>query len=245
MVNAVLFDLGGTLVDYFTAREFPPLLKQGLQRAAACLQRDGAWIPADGEIQRRAAKQDFEAADYAVRPLKERLKAVFNEAQPGLYGSMLEELCYEFLQPVFSRGRIYDDVRPALLLLKRQGYRLGLVSNTPWGSPPELWRLDLARQNLLDSFDCSVFCGDVGWRKPHAAPFLRACELLSLQPGQCLFVGDHPQWDCHGAQLAGLQAVWLQRQQLADPDETRWRVVRSLNELADVLRETDRAQAAD
>jgi phosphoglycolate phosphatase-like HAD superfamily hydrolase len=58
--------------------------------------------------------------------------------------------------------------------------------------------------------DAAVFCMDVGWRKPHRAPFDRALSLLEVAPADALFVGDDHRWDIVGAQNAGLRPVLLE-----------------------------------
>jgi FMN phosphatase YigB (HAD superfamily) len=63
--------------------------------------------------------------------------------------------------------------------LRHQGIKTAIVSNTPWGSSANAWRAELARHELLDAVDATVFCMDVGWRKPHRAPFDRALSLLA------------------------------------------------------------------
>jgi FMN phosphatase YigB (HAD superfamily) len=64
------------------------------------------------------------------------------------------------------------------------GFRTGIISNSPWGSPANLWRAEVQRLELLDAVDVTAFCGDVGWRKParaisaHAGP--RATNLWDV-----------------------------------------------------------------
>jgi putative hydrolase of the HAD superfamily len=65
----------------------------------------------------------------------------------------------------------------------------------------------LTRHGLLDQVDATVFCMDVGWRKPHRAPFDRALSLLEVAPADALFVGDDHRWDVIGAQNAGLRPI--------------------------------------
>jgi FMN phosphatase YigB (HAD superfamily) len=50
---------------------------------------------------------------------------------------------------------------------------------------------------------------DVGWRKPHRAPFDRALALLDVAPAEALFVGDDPRWDVVGARNAGIRPVLI------------------------------------
>jgi len=99
---------------------------------------------------------------------------------------------------------------PLLEALRGRGIKTGIVSNTPLGSPASAWRAELTRHGLLDKVDATVFCMDVGWRKPHRAPFDRALSLLEVAPADALFVGDDYRWDVVGAQNAGLRPVLLE-----------------------------------
>jgi len=47
-----------------------------------------------------------------------------------------------------------------------RGYRTGIISNLPWGSPPALWREEVGRLGVAGEVDEVVFCGDAGYRKP-------------------------------------------------------------------------------
>jgi putative hydrolase of the HAD superfamily len=76
------------------------------------------------------------------------------------------------------------------------------VSNTPWGSPAASWKEELARHGLLDQVD-------VGWRKPHPAPFQRALTHLEVPASEAIFVGDDPRWDVLGAESVGLHPLLL------------------------------------
>ncbi|MDA8117048.1 MAG: HAD hydrolase-like protein [Actinomycetota bacterium] len=47
--------------------------------------------------------------------------------------------------------------------------------------------------------------------KPAAAAFLEACDRLGTVPGATIHVGDNLRIDAEGPTVAGLVAVWLQR----------------------------------
>ena len=115
-----------------------------------------------------------------------------------------------FLKPIFAMARPNPQAVPLLEALRSRGIKTAIVSNTPWGSPADAWRAELTRHGLLDKVDAAVFCMDVGWRKPHRAPFDRALSLLEVAPADALFVGDDHRWDIVGAQNAGLRPVLLQ-----------------------------------
>jgi FMN phosphatase YigB (HAD superfamily) len=104
---------------------------------------------------------------------------------------------------------VSSEALPVLEGLKRLGVKTAIVSNTPWGSSGRVWRAELARHGLLAALDAVVFCTDVGWRKPHPAPFRRALELLDTSAQEAVFVGDDPVWDVEGATNAGLRPILL------------------------------------
>jgi HAD superfamily hydrolase (TIGR01509 family) len=200
--SAVLFDLGNTLVGYYTSAEFPEVLRRCLQECAEAL-----GLPKDSARERdtynRALLLNQEQTDYAVRPLTDRLEALFGAPASS------DALVAAFLRPIFSMARLDPHALFVLEALRRAGIRTAIVSNTPWGSPADAWRQELQRHGLLDRVDATVFCMDVGWRKPHRAPFELALSRLGVGPAEALFVGDDPRWDIIGARGAGLRPVLL------------------------------------
>ena len=56
-----------------------------------------------------------------------------------------------------------------------------------------------------------MFCGDVGWRKPSPRIFEHAAARLGIACGQCLFVGDEPEWDVAGSGAVGMRPVLIDR----------------------------------
>ena len=200
--RAVLFDLGNTLVGYYTSAEFPSVLQLCLRECAEAL-----GLPEDPGRERntynRALRLNKEQPDCAVRPLTERLERLFGaSASP-------DALVAPFLKPIFSMARLDPHALFVLDELRSAGIKTAIVSNTPWGSPADAWRQELQRHGLLDRVDATVFCMDVGWRKPHRAPFDRALSLLGVGPAETMFVGDDPRWDFIGAQGAGIRPVLL------------------------------------
>lgn len=116
------------------------------------------------------------------------------------------------MRPVFGTAQIYDDTIPALNALRSAGYRTGIVSNTPWGSPGYLWREELARWGLDTAVDDAVFCTDVGIRKPSREIFEYALKRLGAAPQQCVFIGDNPRCDVEGSEGVGMQALLIDRE---------------------------------
>ena len=207
-IRAILFDLGNTLVRYYASGEFPLVLRRCLRECAWALGRtedDGR----DEDLFERALLLNREQSDFAVRPLAGRLRELFG-AYESIDEASAEALGTAFLKPIFAMARLDPQAVPLLDALRGRAIKTAIVSNTPWGSPASAWRDELTRHGLLDKVDATVFCMDVGWRKPHRAPFDRALSLLEVAPADALFVGDDHRWDIVGAQNAGLRPVLLE-----------------------------------
>jgi len=234
-VDAVLFDLGNTLVHYYTRAEFGPILRRSVRRIVERLQ-DARWPEALDEdaLERRAHALNHENADGRVRPLEERLVELLGaRAVPD---ALLAELTERFLEPIFATARLDPDALPTLAKLKAAGVKTAIVSNTPWGSSARRWRAELARLGLLEHIDAAVFCMDVGWRKPAPAVFERALEVLGVTPARACFVGDDPEWDVAGARRAGLVPVLL-----GDPSDAP-PACQTIAKLADVIEIVERVR---
>ena len=233
-VEAVLFDLGNTLVSYYRRTEFAPVLQRSIAAAAGALdlhrsRRGALGRPIDVAAATTLAQRfNTERADSRVWPLADRLNQIFeiaDEATPELSA----ELAERFLEPIFDVARVDESAVSVLQRIRLLGKKTAIVSNTPWGSPG--WRRELARHGLLDLVDTAVLCVDVGWRKPAPQIFAHTLETLDVAPSAALFVGDDPQWDILGARRAGIAPVLLS----ATPSSGECLRITQLEELLPVL----------
>ena len=210
MKPAVLFDLGNTLAAYYRPEQFRPILEAAIAETLSELESRGRTGVALEAAVSSAVAEDWEAPDFRFRPMAERFSRIFGISiadEPDL----AEVLCERFLKPIFAVGRVYEDTLPVLERLRSAGYPTGIVSNAPWGSPPEPWRRELARLGLAESVDCVVLCGDVGWRKPAARFFRYAAEKAGRAPEECVFVGDDLRWDIAGSAAVGMRPILMDR----------------------------------
>jgi putative hydrolase of the HAD superfamily len=203
MTRAVLFDLGNTLVRYYRRDAFLPILRECLRGAAAAMQAKAADLDSLFE---KALELNHEADDFSVRRLEDRLRKLFPSC-PATDEIAMRHLCHAFMAPIFSCARVEDDALDVLDALRVRGLRTAIVSNTPWGSSAELWLEELHRHALLERLDAVTFCVEVGWRKPHSAPFLCTLKKLAVEPFDAVFVGDDPNWDVEGALRAGIRPI--------------------------------------
>ena len=100
-----------------------------------------------------------------------------------------------------------DPDAPGLLRqLRERGVRVGVLSNTMW---PRSWHEDVFRRDgVLHLIDGAVYTSEIDWTKPHPEAFRAAMAAVgATDPARCVFVGDRPFDDVHGAQRAGMRAV--------------------------------------
>lgn len=202
-IDAVLFDLYGTLVDIEidTARAetwmrfSDELAGAGIRLGPACLrQRYAALVEAEERQHGQAFVLDplfFHKLLYdPVRQAPERLVTSF--------GRRFRELTTRAIQ-------LRSYALPLLDALRRSGCKVGLISNTEGIVTDH----DLETLNIHDAFDTVVLSTRVGVKKPDGGIFDIALRALGIQARRALFVGDDHLADFEGATRAGLSPVLL------------------------------------
>jgi putative hydrolase of the HAD superfamily len=100
-----------------------------------------------------------------------------------------------------------EEVIDSLKLLKRKGYKLGLLSNTFEGDVRQ-W----TRSRLAPCFDAVAFSHEIGMIKPDQGAFSIILERLGVDGSHSIFVGDGGSEELMGAKRAGFaRAVFMRR----------------------------------
>jgi phosphoglycolate phosphatase len=219
MVDAILFDLDGTLID--TAPEIADAVNATLRRAGhgpATLEQVRGWI---GDGARATLTKALSAA--GVRPSE--LPTQVLRAWPGF------ELDYQLACGTTSS--LFPGVRALLQRLQAADVRCAMVTNKESTFSHRL----LVRHDLTGYFDVLV-CGDtLPLKKPDPAPALHALAALGVPPERALFVGDSAH-DVACARAAGVP-VWLVRHGYGlaalDGDHAPDRFIARLDEVGQAL----------
>jgi HAD superfamily hydrolase (TIGR01549 family) len=114
------------------------------------------------------------------------------------------EIFFEARQQV----SFYDDVFPCLERLKSR-YRLGSISNG---------NASVEKVGLGHLFEHSVSASELKVAKPDRLIFHDLVERFGATAERVLYVGDHPEYDVVAPQDAGLQAVWINRENNVWPE---------------------------
>ena len=193
-VAAVIFDWGGTLTPWHTvdhlalwravaARHHGPQEADAIGAAIRAAELD-AWTRAETEQRSTTLGQVLEQAGIA--PTDQLLASYASAWDPHTYTD--------------------PDVPALLTRLRERGIRIGVLSNTIWTR--ERHEAIFRRDGVLDLIDGAVYSSEIPWTKPHPGAFTAAMEAVGVSdPRACVFVGDRPFDDVHGAQAAGMRAV--------------------------------------
>ncbi len=209
-LDAVLFDLGDTLIHFETSS--PTVLLNTTCRAGHARLTELGLNPPPISAYLRALTLGFFKAWLASR-LSRREMNIINplakfHARKGVEISEAQflEVIKSTLIPAMKRHTTVDPEAKELLdRLRDDGVKMGLVSNTPF--PDVAIDAYLETAGLLDYFPVRVYSSDVGFMKPHPRIFEIALERMGVEAGRSLYVGDRVDKDIRGASRAGMETV--------------------------------------
>src|ERR687886_608520 len=208
--RAVIFDLGGTLVDW-------PDWEQDAERRWAlsydyltaatpgiawpeCRAYVRAMQAAEAEHWRRVNAEQWSGPPTAL------IHDGFRRLGLQLHERETLAALDGYARAVEGWAEVFPDARETLLRLREHGFRLGLLSNTWWAAA---WHdADLAAHGLADLLDAVVYTSDLPHSKPHPSVFSEVAARLGVDPATCVMVGDRMVDDVMGALGAGMRAVW-------------------------------------
>ena len=201
MIEAVIFDWGGTLSIYadidlgdmwrMAARHLAPDHEEALTARLVQVETD-AW--------------DRIKVDQHSFTLAQLLADASDAVGVDVAAAVLEEASQHHLDAWTPHIRHDPDAAGVLRALQDRGLRVGLLSNTHW--PREFHEHFLARDGLAPLIDARLYTSELDRSKPHRSVFVAALAAVGVSdPSRAVFVGDRPYDDVWGAQQAGLRGV--------------------------------------
>jgi HAD superfamily hydrolase (TIGR01509 family) len=210
--RAVVFDLGGTLVEWPDWEGGAPA-KWGFAYDAV---REACDISATREefvaAMRAAERAHWERVDrdHWSGPPTGLVSDGFRRLGTNVDDRALVAALDGYARAVAGWCTVFADTRDTLATLRERGYRLGLLSNTWWAA--EWHNADLAAHGLAGLLDELVYTSDLPHSKPHPSVFREVASRLEVVPEACVMIGDRQIDDIAGARAVGMRTVWRRNQ---------------------------------
>ena len=209
MIQAVLFDLGGTIHTVTNTPErstwFGAFLLDRLKGYGIEIDKD----PADFITQLKADAEVYKKHVEETR-LELPCDQIWNDYYLKRYDIPREQLTpiseelsflYDYLRPINMR-------RPHLIEtmeeLKGMGMRLGVISNIISHDIVPHFMMEYGLDKYME---CVITSADVLWRKPAPEIFRVAEQKMQLKPEDFAYVGDTLSRDVRGVRAAGWNMV--------------------------------------
>ncbi|MFD2671014.1 pyrophosphatase PpaX [Marinicrinis sediminis] len=220
MINTVLFDLDGTILDTneLIIESFMHVMEG---RSFKPLTRD--WL-----------------IQHMGKPLNTQLRYFTNRAEEEDVEDLVKLYRTYNLERHDDLVRAFPHTLEVCEALKQQGVRMGVVTSKVRLTSEKGLRLC----KLMDYMDTIVTVEDVQHPKPHPEPVLRALQEMNAEPGQTLMVGDSP-YDIEAANRAGVRSVavsWSLKDKELLQTFQPYTIIEDMNELLHLVNKENQSQ---
>ncbi len=204
-IQAVLFDMGGTLENVYSNDTIRREATRGLRELLTERDLDpGLDLP---DLQAtvisgmRAYKEWRKKSEAELPPDRVWTEYIF--PNHGLAKERLmaaaEDITF-FYETHYQTRSLRPEASSTLESLRKKGFRLAIISNI---ISLQLVPRQLVEYNIAHYFEPVVTSSGLGWRKPNLRIFHETTRLMNLPPAACAYVGDTISRDVIGAQRAG------------------------------------------
>ena len=193
MINAVIFDLDNTLLDFMKMKEF------AVKSAITGMREAGLEVDSEKAYERiieMYIEQGWENQQIFDIYLTETIGHVDNK--------LLAAGIVSYRRAREANLQVYPNVNSTLSQLIKMNIKLAVVSDAP---SREAW-MRLYYLNLHHIFDFVLTFDDTRAHKPSPIPFKMALERLDCAAENTLMVGDWPERDVEGAKQLGMKTIF-------------------------------------
>jgi FMN phosphatase YigB (HAD superfamily) len=225
-VKVVLLDVGGVLwPDRPVRRESP---NPRLQRLSTIVPRIAA-APVLEELEREARRLEGAIEQDTPGVIRRVL------ARQGLPASEIdtERVRAAMVVPAAVYFPLFPGAADLLVTLRREGFRVFLISNAAWRSGAE-YLCDMEDLNVGNIVEAAFSSVDIGRRKPDPALMIAALTTARATPDQAICVGNREDLDIIPAVSLGLATVRVCIEEPPPISRSHaWRIATSPQEIAE------------
>ena len=203
--KAIFIDIDDTLLDYI------PCCRAAFDSAMNAINVEGNKQQGDFfDIFFAISGRLFSEAKHGQHTIAEVMDLYPQEfiATIGYPESAVDPFKHAFRAAWGKTHTLVPSAKEMLDTLKAKGYRLYAASN----SFGHLQRSRLEHAGILHYFDDTFISMDIGYDKPDIRFYQEALKRANLQPQEVLMIGDSMTTDVLGAQAAGIDALFFDRQ---------------------------------
>ncbi len=225
--KAVLFDLGGTLIEtaLTTFETFQKILEQNKIYVSA------EQIEEAFTVAKREFGDEFERLLGRI-PLSELYRIWNAQVLKALGiaddGNLARRINEQWL--TVCGITLYPDVAPALARLMKERIKRGIISNAYQKEIEQICDITGLDDHF---FDIAVGADTVKKPKPHPEIFLYTLQKLEVTPEQAIYVGNELEKDYRPAQRVGMIPLLIVRENTEVPESVN--CIRSLMDLTNMI----------
>ncbi len=206
MIKAIVFDIGGTLVEYKIPLNWSELCSPAFE----CVADRCGYIFSEDDYNHAARVLARYNARINPREYEVSSNQIFSEIMSGMGLPMedIEKVKFHFYSYFRQDVHLYKEVKETLKRLSDQGILLGTLSDVAYGMDNVYALEDISE--VIKYIDYPLTSNDVGYRKPRAEGLKLLSEKMHIPVEEMAFVGDEEK-DVMCAVNAGAYPVLINR----------------------------------
>ena len=209
MINAVIFDLGETILCFGKINPVS-LFKEGARLTYDYLKNSGQpvgsfWLYFWRNLIALRFRNLVSAIDGNDFNSSAFLRKIGTKKGIRLSGEQWRHLSWLWYEPLSKAAKIEPDIKQTLAKLKNVGLKLGILSNT-FVSKYSLEK-QLEEIGILDFFSVRMYSYEFDFRKPDLRLFEIAAERIGEALDNIMYVGDRIDKDAKPTLKLGMKSV--------------------------------------
>ncbi|MCL2427447.1 MAG: HAD family hydrolase [Oscillospiraceae bacterium] len=206
MLKVIVFDLGGTLMEY---KGMPLSWVEYYESAFEAVNLEFDLNLSKEDIQKSCDVLKSKNARVVYREIEYTPSEIFNTVTEHWQKKIdINAIINSFYKGHELMPVIYDDTIDCLSFLKKKGVKIATLTDLPTAMPDEIFKKDIS--GLLSHLDLYVSSLTCGFRKPNKSGLAYIAEHYGVNVQKLVFIGDEEK-DIKTAINAGCISILIDR----------------------------------